>query len=155
MSWLPQRWRTQRNAIRHANCRIQWVIKTLNATCTSLWGVCLLECLFIPITYLLVVKDRLVRRSRRRLCCYLPTHPSASDDNYALGVSQEALSSLVFNKWKNDYRPFFRYFCFATKDRWKAWRHEKTHVFHFYEKRDCALSIGPPISQDYPLNLSI
>ena len=36
MSWLPQRWRTQRNAIRHANCKIQWVIKTLNATCTSL-----------------------------------------------------------------------------------------------------------------------
>jgi len=35
MSWLPQRWRTQRNAIRHANCTIQWVIKTLNATCTS------------------------------------------------------------------------------------------------------------------------
>ena len=35
MSWLPQRWRTQRNAIRHANCKIQWVIKTLNATCTS------------------------------------------------------------------------------------------------------------------------
>jgi len=28
----------------------QWVIKTLNATCTSLWGVCLLECLFIPTT---------------------------------------------------------------------------------------------------------
>ena len=45
MSWLPQRWRTQRNAIRHANCKIQWVIKTLNATCTSFgkyvcWSVC-------------------------------------------------------------------------------------------------------------------
>ena len=49
MSWLPQRWRTQRNAIRHANCKIQWVIKTLNATCTSS-EVCLLECLFIPPT---------------------------------------------------------------------------------------------------------
>ena len=48
MSWFPQRWRTQRNAIRHANCRIQWVIKTLNATCTALPAVCLLECLFIP-----------------------------------------------------------------------------------------------------------
>ena len=23
MSWLPQRWRTQRNAIRHANCKIR------------------------------------------------------------------------------------------------------------------------------------
>jgi len=45
MSWLPQRWRTQRNAIRNANCKIQWVIKILNATCTSLgkyvcWSVC-------------------------------------------------------------------------------------------------------------------
>ena len=45
MSWLPQRWRTQRNAIRHANCKIQWVIKILNATCTSFgeyvcWSVC-------------------------------------------------------------------------------------------------------------------
>ena len=45
MPWLPQRWRTQRNAIRHANCKIQWVIKTLNATCTSFgkyvcWSVC-------------------------------------------------------------------------------------------------------------------
>jgi len=47
MSWLPQRWRTQWNAIRHAICRIQWVIKTLNATCTSS-EVCLLESLFIP-----------------------------------------------------------------------------------------------------------
>ena len=35
MSWLPYRWRTQRNAIRNANCKIQWVIKTLNTTCTS------------------------------------------------------------------------------------------------------------------------
>ena len=45
MSWLPQRWRTQRNAIRHANCKNQWVIKILNAPCTSLgeyvcWSVC-------------------------------------------------------------------------------------------------------------------
>ena len=46
MSWLPQRWRTQRNAIRHANCRIQRVIKILNAPCTAS-AVCLLECLLI------------------------------------------------------------------------------------------------------------
>ena len=105
MSWLPQRWRTQRNAIRHANCRIQWVIKTLNATCTSLWGVCLLECLFIPITYLLVVKDRLVRRSRRRLC--YTTHTSATDDNNTLGVSQETLSSLVLINEKTIIVLFF------------------------------------------------
>ena len=47
MSWLPHRWRTQRNAIRNANCRIQWIIKTLNAPCASgiFLGACLLECL--------------------------------------------------------------------------------------------------------------
>ena len=35
MSWIPQRWRTQRNAIRNANCRTQWIIKSLNAHCAS------------------------------------------------------------------------------------------------------------------------
>ena len=35
MSWLPQRWRTQRNAIRNANCITSWIIKPLNAYCAS------------------------------------------------------------------------------------------------------------------------
>ena len=35
MSRFSQRWRTQRNAIRNANCRIQWIIKFLNANCAS------------------------------------------------------------------------------------------------------------------------
>ena len=35
ISWFPQRWRTPRNAIRNANCRIKWVIKSLNANCCS------------------------------------------------------------------------------------------------------------------------
>ena len=43
MSWLPQRWRTQRNAIRNANCRTSWIIKILNAHCAS--GICLGACL--------------------------------------------------------------------------------------------------------------
>ena len=34
MSWIPQRWRTQRNVIRNANCRTSWIIKILNAHCT-------------------------------------------------------------------------------------------------------------------------
>jgi len=51
MSWLPQRWRTQRNAIRLANCITKWVIKTLNAPCAPLWGAYLLEYLFSPTTY--------------------------------------------------------------------------------------------------------
>jgi hypothetical protein len=33
MSWLPHRWRTQRVAIRNANCETLWIIKTLNAHC--------------------------------------------------------------------------------------------------------------------------
>ena len=50
MSWLPQRWRTQRNAIRNANCRIQWIIKPLNASCASgiCLGACVTECLSHP-----------------------------------------------------------------------------------------------------------
>ena len=31
--WLPQRWRTPRNAICNVNCRIKWIIKSLNANC--------------------------------------------------------------------------------------------------------------------------
>ena len=42
MSWLPQRWRTQRNAIRNANCRTSWIIKILNAHCAS--RICLVAC---------------------------------------------------------------------------------------------------------------
>jgi hypothetical protein len=46
MSRLPQRWRTQRNAIRNANCNISWIIKILNAHCASgiFPGACLFEC---------------------------------------------------------------------------------------------------------------
>ena len=33
MSRLPQRWWTQRNAIRNANCKTSWIIKILNAHC--------------------------------------------------------------------------------------------------------------------------
>ena len=36
ISWLSHRWRTQRNAISNVNCRIQWIIESLNAPCT-LW----------------------------------------------------------------------------------------------------------------------
>ncbi len=51
MSRLLQRWRTQRNAIRNANCRTSWIIKILNAHCAS--GICLVacmsECLWTPL----------------------------------------------------------------------------------------------------------
>ena len=46
MSRFPQRWRTQRNAICNANCKISWIINILNAHCAS--GIfpeaCLSEC---------------------------------------------------------------------------------------------------------------
>ena len=52
MSRFPQRWRTQRNAIRNANCRTSWIIKILNAHCA--FGIfpvaCLSECLWIPLS---------------------------------------------------------------------------------------------------------
>ena len=31
ISWFAQRWRTPRNAICNVNCRIKWIIKSLNA----------------------------------------------------------------------------------------------------------------------------
>ena len=33
ISWFSHRWRTQRNAISNVNCRIQWIIESLNAPC--------------------------------------------------------------------------------------------------------------------------
>ena len=48
MSWLPHRWRTQWNAIRHANCKISESSKLWTHLALPLRGVCLLECLFIP-----------------------------------------------------------------------------------------------------------
>ena len=51
MSWFPQRWRTQRNAIRNANCKTSWIIKILNAHCALgifPWAY-LSECLWTPL----------------------------------------------------------------------------------------------------------
>ena len=52
MSRFPQRWRTQRNAIRNANCKTSWIIKILNAHCA--FGIfpvaCLSECLWTPLS---------------------------------------------------------------------------------------------------------
>ena len=36
ISWFSHRWRTQRIAICNVNCRIQWIIESLNAPC-ALW----------------------------------------------------------------------------------------------------------------------
>jgi len=35
MSWFPPRWRTRQDALRDANCRIQWIINSSNATGTE------------------------------------------------------------------------------------------------------------------------
>ena len=51
MSWLPQRWRTQRNAIRNTNCKTSWIIKILNAHCAprNCLGAYLSECSWTPL----------------------------------------------------------------------------------------------------------
>ena len=51
MSRLPQRWRTQRNAIRNTNCKTSWIIKTLNAHCAprNFLGAYLSECSWTPL----------------------------------------------------------------------------------------------------------
>ena len=45
ISWFPYRWRTQRNAIRNANCRTPRVIRSLNATGAGL-PACLFQCVW-------------------------------------------------------------------------------------------------------------
>ena len=51
MSRLPQRWRTQRNAIRNTNCKTSWIIKILNAHCAprNFLGAYLSECSWTPL----------------------------------------------------------------------------------------------------------
>ena len=50
ISWLSQRWRTQRIAISSVNCRISWIIESLNAHC-AFWypgkHACLRICLYL------------------------------------------------------------------------------------------------------------
>ena len=60
MSRLPQRWWTQRNAIRNANCKTSWIIKILNAHCAlrHFLRAYLFECLYtplIPVMYVMYV----------------------------------------------------------------------------------------------------
>ena len=59
MSWLPQRWRTQRNAIRNTKRRTSWIIKILNANCAS--RKCLVahlaECLLTSLNHILCVLE--------------------------------------------------------------------------------------------------
>ena len=129
MSWLPQRWRTQRNAIRHANCNIQWVIKILNAPCTSLgeyvcWSVC-----SSPRSILLV------SNSSRRSCSSLLHVP----------------------RWNNTCQiTFFSEDIDSTR---RPGSSELSSRFDLYFRDGIVARlgypIGPPIRQDYPLNLSI
>ena len=60
MSRLPQRWWTQRNAIRNANCKTSWIIKILNAHCAlrKCLRAYLFECLYtplIPVMYVMYI----------------------------------------------------------------------------------------------------
>ena len=137
MSWLPQRWRTQRNAIRHANCKIQWVIKILNATCTSFgeyvcWSVCSSPrfcILWWNRKYASVLMDvtiYFIPRWNKHFCrlSYLFWRYYTRRDVQ----SSSELSTRVYV-----------YNIFIPK--------EKNHVYDN--------PIGPPIRQEYPLNLSI
>ena len=144
MSWLPQRWRTQRNAIRHANCRIQWVIKILNATCTSPWGVCLLECLFQPTTQLSL------GRSRSRVSLEW-RHVNLRRNNLSglLGVKSQEL--LEVNRPSVDTCLLLTN---KTGTKGATSNTIETRLLR-WKGRFSSISIGPPISQDYPLNLSI
>ena len=59
MSWLPQRWRTQRNAIRSANCNTSRIINILNAHC-AVWeflAACLSECQRYPTCLVYAMTD--------------------------------------------------------------------------------------------------
>lgn len=78
MSWLPQRWRTQRNAIRNANCKTSWVIKILNAHCAPMkcMVACLFECLWTPLGVTCVGCRRVcVCKFVVSLLAYLPWSP--------------------------------------------------------------------------------
>ena len=59
MSRLPQRWWTQRNAIRNANCKTSWIIKILNAHCAfrKCLKAYLSECLYTPLIPSCMVMD--------------------------------------------------------------------------------------------------
>ena len=137
MSWLPQRWRTQRNAIRHANCKIQWVIKTLNAPCTSS-EVCLLECLSLPTQK--PARDFVSRLLAKRIysgwvCWDEGVMPS---ENAPFASTRKSVS-------------------FIPKDDATSCKSEPTHclIEHGYDRCFVNTQLGPPISQEYPLNLSI
>ena len=144
MSWLPQRWRTQRNAIRHANCKIQWVIKTLNATCTSS-EVCLLECLFYP--HQMVCLDSSWRRlslpsssAQIRLRC-----KTQNEKHVACFVCLAPSSATTIKHvWRKRLRPSLS----CRPDLVWLWAVSLCNKQRPY-------GIGSPIRQDYPLNLSI
>ena len=126
MSWLPQRWRTQWNAIRHANRRIQWVIKILNAACTS-YEVCLLECLFLLYPFL----KGFVHRFFWNACRCKNDRQSIHADKSIINIRLK--------------RHDVKYPCLI----------ECMNRLWFVLTLDWATIIGPPISQEYPLNLSI
>ena len=77
MSWLAHRWRTLRTAIRNANCRIQWVIKILNAYCTSglVLGVCLYQCPWILHCFMYLKQNVKCLVSASPFKWVLPVHP--------------------------------------------------------------------------------
>ena len=121
-----------KNAVKcDTSCELQnqWVIKTLNASCTSLYReVCLLECLFIPTIphslkqgEVLNAAHRFLRKARADEKTNLITDPIQCN---AGRTRDDIITRLKGNTSK---------LCSSIS----------------YSQ------LGPPISQEYPLNLSI
>ena len=145
MSWFPQRWRTQRNAIRHANCRIQWVIKSLNATCTSFRGsmsVGVSVYTHPPIFSFFGIKIWERRRLNRlhffftRICNLFTLRCNYKFIFIKFHFLKIIYLIRVITKWRSNIHTWF------DRLRSKCW------IFLIFY-------IWPPIRQDYPLNLSI
>ena len=139
MSWLPQRWRTQRNAIRHANCTIQWVIKTLNATCTSFGEyVCSSVCSSPPKKHpQSVLSESTVWSHSFGVECVQMEW--MSNPFKLLKVMIISLVTILKPSNLRHYCQKFR-MCLLKRD---------------WSKSPLKILIGPRISQEYPLNLSI
>ncbi len=150
MSWLPQRWRTQRNAIRLANCKIKWVIKTLNASCTSFWEyVCWSVCSSPP-------KHHHVCLSESAVCCPLCSKQAQMEI---------FVSAFLHRAWELIIHPirFTRGISIHSRKTMRRLCANITPhpcyvvgaISSSFCKPGYGNPIGPPISQGYPLNLSI
>ena len=152
MSRLSQRWRTQRNAIRSANCRIQWIIKFLNAYCASWYSEehsCFSVCspLSLHLVWMNVVFGRLI-------VCLFRLASSGAQCTCVL------LTSLVHSRDEEVWIPHDR-MCLQDwpRDAWFACPRAVRFAILCVAVCACCqhtiLPTGPEIKKEDPLNLSI